>query len=71
MSSGLAKQENGVVTLGADSTSVASGRGRSSTRVTSTKSYTEALVVLDLAHMPGNACGIWPAFWMTGPVSPA
>ena len=50
-----------------DSTNVASGRGRKSIRVSTGKTYQHALVVLDLAHMPGNACGIWPAFWMLGP----
>ena len=55
------------MTIRSDSTNVASGRGRNSVRLTSTKQYTHGLVVLDLAHMPGSACGIWPAFWMTGP----
>lgn len=67
-SGGLVTTNNGVVTIKSDSSNVASDRGRNSVRVTSTKQYTHGLVVLDLEHMPGSACGIWPAFWMTGPV---
>lgn len=58
---------NNQASWGVDHTNVASGRGRNSIRLTSKASYTHGLVVLDLAHMPGGACGIWPAFWMTGP----
>ena len=53
----LTSVNDGVVTISSDSTSVASGRGRNSVRLTSTKQYTHALVVLDLAHMPGSAVG--------------
>lgn len=66
----LTSVNNGVVTIRSDSTNVASGRGRNSVRLTSYKQYTHGLVVLDLEHMPGSACGIWPAFWMTGPSWP-
>ena len=52
---GLTSVNNGVVKIASDSTNVASGRGRNSIRLTSTKQYTHALVVLDLAHMPGSA----------------
>ncbi|KAL8778360.1 MAG: hypothetical protein Q9213_007448 [Squamulea squamosa] len=58
---------NGQVTWGVDHANVASGRGRNSIRLTSKAQYTHGLVILDLAHMPGSACGVWPAFWMTGP----
>lgn len=64
---GLAVIDQGIVTLRADSTNVASGRGRNSVRVTSKAAYTHGLVILDLAHMPASVCGIWPAFWSTGP----
>ncbi|KAL8997264.1 MAG: hypothetical protein Q9188_006369, partial [Gyalolechia gomerana] len=70
-SSGLINTNNGATTLRVDSTNVASGRGRNSVRLTSKASYTHALMVLDLAHMPGNACGIWSAFWTTGPNWPS
>lgn len=58
------------MTIRSDSSKTATGRGRDSVRLTSTKSYTHGLVVLDLEHMPASACGIWPAFWMTGPSWP-
>lgn len=60
-STGLFKIDNGVVTFGSDSTLIASGRGRNSVRLASKNRYTHGLVVIDVAHMPGNACGIWPA----------
>ncbi|KAL8732623.1 MAG: hypothetical protein Q9166_002598 [cf. Caloplaca sp. 2 TL-2023] len=66
-SNGLLDVENNTVTLRADSTNVASGRGRNSLRLTSKAKYNHGLIVIDLAHMPGNACGLWPAFWTTGP----
>jgi len=53
--------------MGVDSTNVASGRGRQSVRVTSKAKYNHALIVLDLEHMPGSTCGVWPAFWTVGP----
>ena len=51
----LTSVNNGIVTIRSDSMNVASGRGRDSVRLTSTKQYTHGLVVLDLAHMPGSA----------------
>ncbi|KAL8697250.1 MAG: hypothetical protein Q9201_007220 [Fulgogasparrea decipioides] len=60
-SSGLFSQSGGSVKLAVDSSSVASGRGRKSVRVTSKASYNHALIVLDIGHMPGNICGVWPA----------
>lgn len=53
--------------MGVDHTNVATRSGRSSVRITSTKSYNHGVFILDLGHMPGGICGIWPAFWMTGP----
>ncbi|KAL8920960.1 MAG: hypothetical protein Q9208_005986 [Pyrenodesmia sp. 3 TL-2023] len=64
---GLIDRNNGAVVMRVDSSNVASGRGRDSVRLTSKASYNHALMVVDLAHMPGNACGIWPAFWTVGP----
>lgn len=63
----LISVDNGVVTIRSDSTNIASGRGRNSVRISSRNQYTHGLVVLDLQHMPSAACGIWPAFWSTGP----
>ncbi|RPD78818.1 hypothetical protein L226DRAFT_521027 [Lentinus tigrinus ALCF2SS1-7] len=37
-------------------------RGRNSIRIRSNKAYDEAVVVLDLQHMP-EGCSTWPAFW--------
>ncbi|KAL8852854.1 MAG: hypothetical protein Q9221_002230 [Calogaya cf. arnoldii] len=68
---GLLESDNRTVTLRADSTNVASGRGRDSLRLTSKAKYNHGLIVVDLAHMPGNACGVWPAFWTTGPNWPS
>ncbi|KAL8791250.1 MAG: hypothetical protein Q9213_000207 [Squamulea squamosa] len=70
-SSGLFSQSGGSVRLSVDSTNVASGRGRQSVRLTSRASYNHALIVIDIAHMPGNICGVWPAFWSTGPAWPS
>jgi len=52
--------------MGADATPVSSSKGRKSVRIHSTLYWTEALYILDLDHMPGNACGVWPAFWTLG-----
>ena len=52
---------DGHVYMGVDYQNVASGRGRNSVRVSSTKSYTHMLVVADMGHMPGGVCGVWPA----------
>ncbi|KAI9734617.1 MAG: hypothetical protein M1834_002218 [Cirrosporium novae-zelandiae] len=54
------------VYMGADHTNVASSSGRESVRISSTKTYNHGLFILDLSHMPGNACGSWPAFWLLG-----
>ncbi|KAI0283804.1 concanavalin A-like lectin/glucanase domain-containing protein [Russula brevipes] len=37
-------------------------RGRDSIRISSKTAYDEAVIVLDLAHMP-TGCATWPAFW--------
>lgn len=60
-STGLFSQSGGTVRLSVDSTTKASGRGRKSLRLTSKASYNHALVVIDVGHMPGSICGVWPA----------
>lgn len=40
--------------------------GRPSIRIESKRSWTHGLFVADIAHMPGSACGVWPAFWTLG-----
>lgn len=37
------------------------GVGRKSVRITSQKSWTHALFISDIVHMPGGICGTWPA----------
>lgn len=37
-------------------------RGRDSIRITSNTVYEDAVVILDVAHIPFG-CGTWPAFW--------
>ncbi|KAL8958387.1 MAG: hypothetical protein Q9183_005848, partial [Haloplaca sp. 2 TL-2023] len=68
---GLFSQSGGTVRLSVDSENVATGRGRKSVRLTSKASYNHALVIIDVGHMPGNICGVWPAFWSTGPNWPS
>ncbi|KAF7712634.1 Endo-1,3(4)-beta-glucanase [Penicillium ucsense] len=63
---GLIRSTGSSVYIGVDTQNQASGSGRQSVRLTSTKSYQHGLVILDLAHMPGSVCGTWPAFWMLG-----
>jgi len=53
------------VYMGVDTEQVAP-QGRASVRVSSTQTFQHALVVADIAHMPGGVCGTWPAFWMLG-----
>ncbi|KAK6004007.1 hypothetical protein QM012_008857 [Aureobasidium pullulans] len=66
-STGLISNSNDKVYIGVDHTNVQSN-GRPSIRLTSKNAYNAgSLVILDLEHMPGNACGAWPAFWMVGP----
>jgi len=56
----------GPVYIGADHSSVSSGSGRGSVRLTSIKAWTKGLFIIDLSHMPVG-CGTWPAFWTVGP----
>jgi hypothetical protein len=56
---------NNAVYLGVDSSTVAP-QGRGAIRVTSTQTFQHALVIADIAHMPGGICGTWPAMWMLG-----
>jgi len=74
VSAGLIQNRNGQLYLGVDSSTVLdpnSGIGRKSVRISTNKSYNSGtLVIGDFAHIPGNICGIWPSFWMVGPVWP-
>ena len=60
---GLYRIINNQVYIGVDNTSHLnpSGPGRNSVRITSNPSYTHGLIIGDFAHIPGSACGSWPA----------
>jgi hypothetical protein len=62
----LISTKKDAVYIGVDHTNVASGSGRQSVRLESKKTYTHGLIILDASHMPGGACGSWPAFWTVG-----
>ncbi|CRG83403.1 hypothetical protein PISL3812_00754 [Talaromyces islandicus] len=70
-SSGLAAIKSGNVYLGVDHTNTYSSGGRPSTRVESNVYFDHGLLVADFAHMPAQACGVWPAFWTVGKSWPA
>ncbi|KAI1262979.1 glycoside hydrolase family 16 protein [Xylariaceae sp. FL1019] len=67
----LAGYANGGIYLGVDYTTANPVNGRQSVRVNTVKSYTHGLFIVDLAHMPAQACGAWPAFWSFGPNWPS
>lgn len=57
------------VSWGVDTTQILNpdaNLGRLSIRLTTIQSWTHGLFILDLAHMPGNTCGVWPAVWTLG-----
>ncbi|KAF9882948.1 hypothetical protein FE257_004859 [Aspergillus nanangensis] len=66
-SNGLLKYNDGSIYMGVDFTTTAPENGRQSLRISSKDVFNHGLIIIDLTHMPGNACGIWPAFWMVGP----
>jgi len=58
---------NGVVYIRSDDTSISSGSGRGSVRITSDASFNQnSLFLFDVIHMP-TGCGTWPAIWLCGP----
>lgn len=66
----LAYVQNGTAIMKVDDTTwVASGGNRNSVRISSAKSFTGGLFVLDVLAMP-HGCGVWPAFWTVGPSWP-
>jgi hypothetical protein len=64
-SAGILLQNADNIVLGVDHTNV-TPNGRASVRFQSNKLYSSGLIIADLAHMPGSACGSWPAFWTLG-----
>ncbi|KAI9829913.1 MAG: hypothetical protein M1826_005335 [Phylliscum demangeonii] len=63
---GLVSSNGSVAYMGVDHQTVSSG-GRASVRLESRNTYTHGLFIADIAHMPGDVCGVWPAFWTFGP----
>ncbi|KAJ3497009.1 hypothetical protein NLG97_g2225 [Lecanicillium saksenae] len=63
---GLSGIKNGTIYMGVDHTTANPPSGRRSVRLESQKTFTQGLFIADIAHMPTNACGVWPAFWTYG-----
>lgn len=68
LASGLASIRNGRVYLGVDSTTIAPPRegdpnvhARNSVRLESKATWNSGLMIADIQHMPGTACGVWPS----------
>lgn len=66
-SQSLAGYANNAVYLGVDYTTKNPVGGRGSVRVNSKKTYSDGLIIADIAHQPAAQCGTWPAFWTVGP----
>ncbi|KIW01851.1 uncharacterized protein PV09_06700 [Verruconis gallopava] len=62
---GLISTGSSSVKFGADylHTVSTTSSGRASVRLEGTTNYDKGIIVADIQHMPGNACGAWPAFW--------
>jgi len=56
--------QNNQTWIRSDYTSVASGSGRGSVRLTSPQTYTKGIFIFDVQHMPFGM-GTWPAIWTT------
>jgi hypothetical protein len=65
---GLISTGSSSVVFRADNTSsvATTSSGRPSVRLEGTTKYNKGIYVADIQHMPGNACGAWPAFWSFG-----
>ncbi|KAM0394557.1 hypothetical protein ACHAPZ_009836 [Fusarium culmorum] len=70
VSSGIVNTNNGKILLGVNSVDKAalltpggSKHGRGSVRLESKESYSSGILIADIEHMPGVACGVWPAYW--------
>jgi len=64
---GLWKVNGNQVHMGVDKDNKTGNGGRPSVRIESKQGFGNGLILIDLAHMPGQACGIWPAIWTKGP----
>lgn len=70
LASGIVNTNNNRVYLGVDFTNKAQLLGNSSTvhgrdsvRLESVDTWSTGIMIADIVHMPGTACGVWPAFW--------
>ena len=61
LSRGLISSKDTSAYIGVDYHNKSSTDGRQSVRLSTKRAYDGMLVVLDLQHMPGEACGSWPA----------
>lgn len=63
--SGLIAYRGNQLYIGVDynSTINPKGLGRKAVRLESKATWDGGLMLIDIQHMPGNACGTWPAFW--------
>ncbi|KAF2122091.1 concanavalin A-like lectin/glucanase domain-containing protein [Lophiotrema nucula] len=67
LQAGLVRTDGGVIYIGVDNKTVLDPRtslGRPSVRVESHDEFSSGLLIADIEHLPGNACGLWPAFWL-------
>lgn len=68
LASGIVNTNNNQVYLGVDFTNKAkllgsstTKHGRDSVRLESVDTWSTGIMIADIAHMPGTACGVWPA----------
>ena len=54
------------VYMGVDTSTVNPSGGRASLRLQTKESFNGGLFILDLEHMPSQACGSWPSWWTCG-----
>lgn len=70
ISEGIARYQKGQVYLAVDHAKVAGLRrksktvhGRNSVRLESKGTWNSGIMIADIQHMPGTACGVWPSLW--------
>ena len=65
---GLVATQGTEVYIGVDhaNTLDVKGKGRSSVRLESKKSFESGLIIAKFSHLPAPVCGSWPGYWMYG-----
>jgi hypothetical protein len=63
---GVVPEKDNAVFLTVDAQQAEASQGRNSVRLTSRKTYNHGLFIADIAHMPANIPGVWPAYWLLG-----